>query len=98
MSPRPAGQLSPRLGRQPAALRCALRSWALSPGTCRALREEMYRASITRASSGDINNEPIIEKARTAFLSLKYFRSWSVFAYQIAARRFLRCLTDTAPH
>lgn len=28
----------------------------------RALREELYRASITRASSGDINNEPIIEK------------------------------------
>lgn len=30
---------------------------------CRALREEMYRASITRASSGDIDNTPIIEKA-----------------------------------
>ncbi|EFN52299.1 hypothetical protein CHLNCDRAFT_139059 [Chlorella variabilis] len=29
----------------------------------RALREEMYRASITRASSGDIDNTPIIEKA-----------------------------------
>ena len=28
----------------------------------RALREEMYRASITRASSGDIDNTPVIEK------------------------------------
>ena len=34
---------------------------------CRALREEMYRANITRASSGEKDNSPIIEKV----LSLK---------------------------
>ena len=33
----------------------------------RALREEMYRANITRASSGEQDNSPIIEKV----LSLK---------------------------
>ena len=32
---------------------------------CRALREEMYRANITRASSGEKDNSPIIEKVLT---------------------------------
>lgn len=31
---------------------------------CRALREEVYRAEATQASSGDIDNTPIIEKVR----------------------------------
>lgn len=39
----------------------------MSEWTCRALREEMYRANITRASSGEKDNSPIIEKV----LSLK---------------------------
>lgn len=30
----------------------------------RSLRETMYRANITRASTGDIDNSPIIEKVR----------------------------------
>ncbi len=30
----------------------------------RTLREEMYRAFVTRASSGELNNEPIIDKVR----------------------------------
>ena len=30
----------------------------------RALREELYRANITRASVGDIDNTPIIEQVR----------------------------------
>ena len=32
---------------------------------CRALREEMYRANITRASSGEQDNSPLIEKVLT---------------------------------
>ena len=29
---------------------------------CRALREELYRAYLTRASAGDIDNTPIISE------------------------------------
>ena len=29
---------------------------------CRALREEVYRASLTKASSGELDNSPIIDK------------------------------------
>ena len=32
---------------------------------CRALREELYRSYITRASNGESNNEPVIEKILT---------------------------------
>lgn len=32
---------------------------------CRALREELYRANITRASGGDIDNSPIIDQILT---------------------------------
>jgi len=36
----------------------------------RELREVMYRANITRASSGDIDNTPIIDKVTRASASL----------------------------
>ena len=34
----------------------------LEYGACRALREKLYRANITRASSGELDNTPILEK------------------------------------
>jgi hypothetical protein len=41
----------------------------------RALREEMYRAYITRASSGDLDNTPIIEQVRLLGFSQICFTS-----------------------
>lgn len=34
----------------------------LERALCRALREELYRAFLTRASEGDIDNTPIISQ------------------------------------
>jgi len=42
----------------------------------RALREELYRANITRASSGEINNAPIIDQVWVRTHSLKGEGGW----------------------
>ncbi len=34
----------------------------LEHGACRALREQLYRASITRASAGELDNTPVLEQ------------------------------------
>lgn len=43
----------------------ALPSSHLLSTPCRSLREEMYRANISRASAGDIDNTPLIERVLT---------------------------------
>ena len=59
---------------------------------CRALREDVYRAYLTRASSGNIDNTPLIERILTLRQDKAELLGFPNFA-ELSMARKVRCCT-----
>ena len=73
------------VGKSPAALRC------------RELREEVYRAFLTRASGGDIDNTPVIDRILEARDEQAKLLGLSCFADKSMASKVRRCSLQLRP-
>ena len=61
-------------------------------GACRQLREDFYRAYLTRASSGDTDNTPIIEKTLALRQEKAKLLGYSNFAEVSMAKKVRGCV------